>query len=469
MTSADFRDPPADKPSSPARTALIARLDEPNPFDYAPAEIRALQYDAAREMFLEMRPQIPVLDNRAKECGVTGSPAIEDLPSLLLAHSSYKSYPQSFVTRGRWDALRQWLAMVSTENFDDVDLAGVADIDDFLDRMWDAGYTISTSSGTSGKVSLLPKNRRDLAIWRDYLRRFRGPWPNNVVADQGRHFFGIGPGSGATTSAYSMGFFCEDFGRPDSRHLLMSEKLSVARLGQMSELRIRIQNGTALPDEIRQMEDAARRQGQEADAQFDALVEKLMQVRHEPIFIQAMTPQMMELIARLRAKGVADGGFHPQSVIGYGGGVKHFKLPDDWEAQVKAFFGDVIYSKGYGMTEMNWSCPHCSAGHYHIPPTVLPYILEPDGSRLVEPHAGVVRGRLGFIDVSTQIRWGGAISADEVEVDLDGNCACGNRGPNVRSIRRYSDVADDDKIQCAAATDAYVRGTFGDQIGFQPE
>lgn len=449
-----------------ARETLIAMLDEANPFDHSPADLRGLQNDAAREMFLEMRSKIPVLDNRARECGLVGDPEVENLPSLLLAHSSYKSYPQSFIARGRWSELRQWLSMVSTEDFLDVDLTGVADIDAFLDRMWESGYTISTSSGTSGKVSFLPKNLRDLAIWRNCLSRFRGPLPNTVTADQGRHFFGIGPGSGATTSAYSMGFFCEDFGRPDSRHLLMNEKLSVAKLGQMAELRVKMQNGTALPDEIRQMQEEAARQGQVTEEQFDALANKLMAVRHEPIFIQAMTPQLVDLVARLKAKGVGEGEFHPQSIVGYGGGNKHFTLPEDWETQVKAFFGKVVYSKAYGMTEMNWSCPHCSAGHYHIPPIIIPYVLERDGSRLVSPHSGLVRGRMGFIDVSTQIRWGGMISGDEVEVDLDGNCPCGHRSANIRSVRRYSDITDDDKIQCAAATDAYVRGSFSNQIGF---
>jgi hypothetical protein len=451
--------------AGPIRRQLIDRLFEPNPYDYAPAEIRGQQLAAAQEMFAEMRPKIPVLDQRAKDSGVEEIRSPADLVGLLLSHTSYKSYPQSFVTKGQWNRLKQWLGLVSTENFEDVDLADARDIDDFLDRMWAAGYTISTSSGTSGKVSLLPKNWRDLNIWRYYLSHYRGVLPNNVVADQSRHFFGIGPGSGATTSAYSMGFFCEDFGRPDSRHLLMSEKLSVAKLSRMAELRVKIQNGAAMPEEIQQMEDEARRQQAEAQAQFDALIDTLVAVRHEPVFIQAMTPQLMDLVQRMRDRGVGDGEFHPSSVIGYGGGVKHFVLPADWEIQVKRFFGDVVYSKNYGMSEVNWSCPSCSAGHYHLPPTLVPLVLEEDGSRLIEPQRGLAHGRFGLLDLTTQIRWGGVISADEVDVDLEGECPCGLKSTNVRRVARYSEMKDDDKIQCAASTDAYVRGTFTHQVG----
>jgi hypothetical protein len=119
-----------------------------------------------------------------------------------------------------------------------------------------------------------------------------------------------------------------------------------------------------------------------------------------------------------------------------------------------------MYSKGYGMTEMNWLCPHCRAGHYHLPPTLIPVVLDETAEKLMTPENGIVSGRFGLLDLSTQIRWGGLISGDEITIDLDGKCPCGRPGPNVRKVGRYANPSDDDKIQCSGTIDAYVRGTF---------
>jgi hypothetical protein len=408
-----------------------------------------------------MRTRIPILERRAKEAAVDSIRSRADIVPLLLSHTTYKTYPQNFVIKRQWDKLLKWLSVISTENFDDVDMTGCQDIDDFLKRLWDAGYTVTTSSGTGGKVSMLPKNQRDINFYRDYLRRFRGIWPNNATAGQDRHFFGFGPISGPTTSAFSAGFFMEDFGRPDSRHVLIEEPLSIAKVTFMAEMREKLKSGTATPDEIRKMEEEGSKQADVSSKKFDEMVELLAKLRHEPIFMQAFPAQAYEVVQRLRAMGVPDGDFHPESIIGYGGGVKHFKLPDGWEAELKAFFGKVIYSKGYGMTEMNWLNPQCAAGHYHISPIIIPLVLNQEGSELAVPDEnGIVEGRMALLDLSTQIRWGGTISGDKVVVDIKGNCPCGHKGPNVHSIGRYIDLEGDDKIQCSGMIDAYIRGTF---------
>ena len=81
----------------------------PNPYGQPAAEIAALQLEAARELFAERREQIPVLRRRATESGVSEIRRLDDLVPLLFAHTSYKSYPASFVEQGRWDRLLQWM------------------------------------------------------------------------------------------------------------------------------------------------------------------------------------------------------------------------------------------------------------------------------------------------------------------------------------------------------------------------
>lgn len=439
---------------------LEIRLEE-NPYDHSPAELLPLQLAAVQEVFAEMRPKIPVLDRRASEAGIDRIETIENIVPLLLSHTTYKTYPQSFVKNKQWDRLSKWLGVVSTQTFDHVDVEGAVDIDDWLSRMWSAGYKVTTSSGTGGKVSLLPKSDRDHQHYRDYLRRFR-VWPDKLLPNKGHHFFTFGPTKGAYTGVISSNFLMEDFGRPDSSYALVEEPLLIARVSYMAEMREKMKDGSATPEEIREMESAGALQAAKSAARLDFMIDRILELRAEPLYILGMSATMFDVVKRARERGVPDGQFHPNTIVSFGGGTKHFKLPEDYEEQIDRFFGNVRFSKGYGMTEMNWLCVPCSAGHYHIPPTTIPLILEEDGEKLVQPHRGVVTGRFAFVDLLTDIRWGGMISGDKVTVDLDGKCACGHKSTNVHSVGRFADLQGDDKIQCAGTIDAYIRGAVVD-------
>ena len=53
--------------------------------------------------FRERRAQVPVLAQRADAEGIAGIAAAGDMVPLLFPHTTYKSYPESLLTRGRWD------------------------------------------------------------------------------------------------------------------------------------------------------------------------------------------------------------------------------------------------------------------------------------------------------------------------------------------------------------------------------
>jgi hypothetical protein len=97
---------------------------------------------------------IPVLRHRMDEAGVTKLTRLDDLVPLLFSHTTYKSYPESFVRDGRWRHLTLWMAALSTLSIE-VDLEGCTDVDDWLRRMHAADNWVIASSGTSGKCSFL--------------------------------------------------------------------------------------------------------------------------------------------------------------------------------------------------------------------------------------------------------------------------------------------------------------------------
>ena len=436
----------------------LSKLDDP--FDISEAELRHLQIAAANEAFQEKRGLIPVLDKRAKDADIDTIRSLDDVVPLLFSHTNYKSYPMGFLTQKRWKQILQWLSMISTPSYEDVDLERVADIDDFLGRLWAKEYFVTTSSGTGGKVSLVPKSKSDLEFSREYTLHHRH-LVAKIPPENQFHFFHFGPTKGTYTATYTATFNIEGYARADSVYILIEEPMLNSAVMKMAEMRKRIADSEAAPDEIAAFETEAVEQGKRLSDRFEWMIDRLLEKRHEKIWLSAMTAQYWDLMQRLKARGVTRFEMAPGSVRTGGGGRKHLKLPDDWQQQLNDFFGSTGPG-GYGMSEMTWLYPGCSAGRYHIHPFAAALVLDQPGEKL-QPREGVVEGRFAFMDPTTEYRWGGMISGDKVKVDF-GHCPCGRKGATVLNpVNRYTDLTGvEDNIQCAGTIDAYIRGSFSE-------
>jgi hypothetical protein len=139
-----------------------------------------------------------------------------------------------------------------------------------------------------------------------------------------------------------------------------------------------------------------------------------------------------------------------------GGGMKGYKdAPDDWEDQVKYFFGVEKLGNQYGFSESIGNAPLCDAGFFHFLPYTVPLLMDPDGNAM--PREGVQRGKLVLMDPVPTSYWGGFISGDEVTIHWDEDCPCGWGGPRAaKSIRRFTEAeGGEDKITCAGSQQAY--------------
>ncbi len=445
---------------SSAIQQLMSFKDTADPFNHATKDVLGLQVKAAQEYFAEKREQVPVLERRAKETDTVKIQKLEDIVPVLLAHTTYKSYPLSFIKKGQWDRMLQWLGMVAAGNYENVDVSGVKDIDDFLDRLWASGTAIFTSSGTSGKVSLMARNKHDCDLFKEFVLRFRG-WPNSVEPKNQYHMFLFGAIKGTYAATYSGEVIFNGFGRPDSRYLLIEDRMRTAQIMEMAEMRARMAAGTATPAEIAKFEAEGDQRSDAFERRFEFMVDKLIELRHEQVWIQGMLGQIWEVIERMKAKGIKDGDFSPKLFLSAGGGRKHLKLPDDFQKQVGRFFGTKGGVGGYGMSEMAWLYPTCEAGRYHAYPWLIPLLLDRNSEKLLNTNEGIVEGRFAFLDVSAQERWGGLITGDKVNIDFSGSCPCGRKSLNVLpNISRYSEETGDDKIECSGTIDAYIRGRF---------
>ena len=298
----------------------------------------------------------------------------------------------------------------------------------------------------------------DTAIHTRLIANYSG-WPDPIEPIRERHFFSLAPRYGAAMLVRSAHIFANVFGRPDSIHFLTDERLRVAALMGSAELRQRIASGTARPEEVAALQEANREQAAKSEAAIDAMVNKILAVRHERSLITGLWGMYWRLMERARAQGIPDGDFNPQTLAGAGGGLKGLNLPADYAEQVFGFL-KVKRMGAYGMSEMTFSQPRCQAGRFHREPWLIQLLLDGPGEKLLDMRKteGVVQGRFAFLDMFQHGRWGGLITGDKVEMDF-GPCPCGRKGPTILpTITRYANLGEEDKIGCAGTIESYIRG-----------
>jgi hypothetical protein len=238
--------------------------------------------------------------------------------------------------------------------------------------------------------------------------------------------------------------------------------MTVGALTGMIVLRKAIADGTARPDDIAAFDRTSQERQKLLDDAIGISADALIAVRHEKLYISGLWNNLYHVAKAVREKGYSAKDFHPDNCIYVGGGLKRAQLPADYQAFVHDTFNipPGRHFQNYSMQELNSAMPKCQkGGRYHLPPWIVPLILNQDGDALM-PHtgAGEVEGRAAFFDLSLDGRWGGVITGDKVSLDYS-PCACGNAGPSIRDdIVRYADLGGDDKIGCAGTVDAYVRG-----------
>ncbi|HEV8314407.1 MAG TPA: hypothetical protein VGQ23_15190 [Burkholderiaceae bacterium] len=447
----------------PLRRALLDRITEPDhAYDTPADELLPLQLAAAQELFTERVGQIPLLRKRAEDAGISAIREPADLLPLLFAHTVYKSYPASFVEQGRWDRMLQWLQTLSVADVRNVDVQGVTDVDGFLERLWAAGHGVLATSGSGGKCSFLNHTPGDRELKARHFKHTTA-WPFARSAPE-RPLFWLGPIQGFNSAVESAQINRVNWGRPGAMHALKAP-LRMGDVNRAIAMRKCMADGSATPREIAAFEAEAADKSRQAQAELHELADRLLDHRHEPIMLSGMWAQHMVILQRARERGIADGDFHPQSIVMAGGGVKGIPLPPDYKAQVDRFYGNVIRPGAYGMTELAQLMPRCEAGRYHRAPGLVWLVSDERGERLLTKERdadaqGHASGRFAFLDLIHEGRWGGLISGDKVTIDFSERCPCGRHGPTLLdTITRYA-ATGDDNIGCAGTIDAYIRGAI---------
>lgn len=446
---------------SSAVERLTRLVDKEDRYDIPHSELRAVQIEAINERFQQRKDQIKLVAHRAREAGIEEVRSLEDVVKLLLPHTAYKSYPENWLAQQRWDKLAKWLDTVSTYRVPVDKVSEARDVDDWIEKLGANGFFVSCSSGTTGKSAMLVASQKDM----DWCRKeavAAYTWGSGVKAARDRRIFGMAPVAQvprnlATAEAYTAAL--QDPNYPRFNYPV--PPITVGALTQMVVLRKAIADGTAKPEDIARYEELSAMRQKAVDEAVGITARAVIDARQSKLHVTGLWAGLYAVAKAVRDMGYSAKDFHPENSIYVGGGLKRAKLPDDYREFVYETFNiqpERNY-QNYSMQELHSGMPRCQkGGRYHVPPWVVPLLLDKSGDNLLPTGDGEYEGRAAFFDLSLDGRWGGVISGDKISIDFR-PCACGNRGPTVRdNVVRYADLEGDDKIGCAGTVDAYVRG-----------
>lgn len=446
-----------------AVSRLTNYVGDPAGHDLSWDDLKELQLAALDERLGERIDRIKLVKLRAQDAGTTAIRNLEDIVPLLLPHTAYKSYVESFLTEKKWDRLTKWLGTVSAYPTDGVDLTEVKEIDDWVAACERAGLFVSCSSGTTGKSAMLVASQADLDFAsKDGISAVQ--WGSDIRAGDMRTMAGAASAVAYTPRNVAMGkALMEAFVDPEAPRFQSGiPPVTIGSITKMIVLRKRIADGTAKPGEIAEFEAESEARQKALDAAQEGAVEHIIARRGEKLYITGMWGALYPFAEAVRARGYGAKDFHPENAVYLGGGLKRAKLPANYREYVYETFNlqPRFIFQMYGMQELNSSMPRCQEGQrYHVPPWLVVLPLDKNGDTLLPGVGeGQVEGRAAFFDLSLDGRWGGVISGDHIHVDFS-PCKCGAKSPSIRDdIYRYSDLEGDDKIGCAGTVDAYVRG-----------
>ena len=439
-------------------TGMVRASDR---FSHSHAELRAAQVEAADERFQERRGSLKLLGFRAQEAKLERVRGLEDIVPLLFPHTAYKSYPESWLVNEKWDRLIQWLGTISPYPIQKIETSDIRDVDDWVERLQAAGHFISCSSGTTGKSAMLIASQRDMDWTQvDTVNAFS--WGSGVTPARDRRMMGLAPTAHVPKNVITGEAQAAAFGDPDKeRFRYPVPPITIGSLTRMVVLRKAIADGTARPADIAEFEATSKQRQEQMDQAVGIAAEAMIDARGDKLYIAGMWNSLYQVAKQVRERGYGGQDFHPDNCLYVGGGLKRAQLPPDYQQFVHQTFNIPAHHdfQNYSMQELNSGMPKCQkGGRYHVPPWIIPLLLDKEGDALLPQTRGEVEGRAAFLDLALDGRWGGVITGDKISLSYE-PCACGNAGPSIRDdIARYADLEGDDKIGCAGTVDAYVRG-----------
>lgn len=436
-------------------------------FEVHGSELDEYYLIAAKKKFKSIKNKIPTLERLAAEQNVDSIESIDDLVKVLFPHTVYKSYPLSYLEKGQFKKLTKWMNGLTAEDLSTIDASECKSIDEWIDLLEEhTNLTLCHSSGTTGKLSFIPRNKAESRepnlLMRNLIRDWFGDNSGPDMIENPLPLIFPSYKHGYQTMIRTSQSQAELFGMTDENSLYLYDDIlsaDIASLGgriRAAEARGELGQLEISPELIAKKDKFIAREVVKKQRTKEFYAEAVERFGGKPVYMCTVWTMLYDAMSEAKSQGYS-GIFGEDSVLITGGGNKGVELPEGWKEMIYEVTGFSRAYELYGMSEMTTPFVQCEHGNYHIPPTIIPFVLDPISGEAL-PRSAKQVGRFAFLDLIPETYWGGFISGDEVALSgYDNVCDCGRKGAYVcGEVRRYSEKeGGDDKINCSGAPEAH--------------
>lgn len=361
----------------------------------------AILADAAMRLHRRYRDRIARYHDMAVQMDRLNVPDLQALvDDLMVPEALFKSYPSDCLAQRDFPALTAWLGTICAEPVLAAD-KDLADLTQWRDSLKTTGIYVAMSSGSSGRMSFVPRDRMTL----NFLRG-----NNAIYAQPHWRRLGLEPGR----------FDCLVLGQAGFGVGLRSAGTGLARTARRAHFLIGGTTGQDIPPLPRPA----------APAERTAAVDFLSQAIAEdvPLMLFGTPFQVADWCAWL----VEDGSTltaSPGSAAITGGGWKTFTGERLDHAALSQRLTTALaipadrHVDTYSAAELNCAFMRCPAGRYHLPPLIRPVVFDSAFFGTLAPGTG----QLGYLDPFALSYPGFVLTGDHGTTSRE-PCSCGLSG-----------------------------------------
>jgi hypothetical protein len=434
-------------------------------FSLDPQALDTLQLGLLREKFAAAADGIAIVKQLAAQNEISSIESFDDLLPIFFNQETFRSYPQSWLETGDFKRMTKWLGKLCAVDLSAVDASACDSIEDWISVLkQQSSIDLMISAGGNGKAAFLPRTREEWAtaarstLWGIQMAMEKASGESLALRPGVDKVPLIYPGARSGVRSWRfLNFYEETFGDDlvdaplgytDADLLTLAGRIREAsRKGEAGSLQIN-------PALLARKDEIARLNA-EKPQRIEALMQRMLEdYRDQRVIFYSSMQMLYDLAMRFEKQGIK-GAYSSDSFFFCGGGFMSGSEPENWKRDAAAALGipESSILIGYGMQESLTGMQMCDHGKYHVPVTLIPYVLSEVTDQPLE-RQGTQTGRFAFFDLQAETSWGGYITSDRVTIHWDQPCACGHKGAYLDgTIGRVADLQDD-KIGCAGTAGA---------------
>ncbi|CAA0080555.1 Uncharacterised protein [Halioglobus japonicus] len=434
-------------------------------FSLDPADLEKIQLGLLRDKYSAAIDSIAIVKQMAGQNEISSIESFDDLLPIFFNQETFRSYPQSWLENGDFKRMTKWLGKLCAVDLSAVDASACESIEDWIAALKQhSSVDLMISAGGNGKAAFLPRTREEWAtaahstLW-GIQRAMEKAGGGSLALRPGIDRVPLiypGARSGARSWRF-LNFYEETFGADlvdaplgytDADLLTLAGRIREAsRKGEAGSLQIN-------PALLARKDEIARLNA-EKPQRIEALMQRMLEdYRDQRVIFYSSMQMLYDLAMRFEKQGIKSA-YSSDSFFFCGGGFISGSEPAHWKRDAAAALGipESSILIGYGMQESLTGMQMCDHGKYHVPVTLIPFVLSEVTDQPLE-RRGSQTGRFAFFDLQADTSWGGYITSDRVTIHWDEPCKCGHKGAYLdASIGRVTDLQDD-KIGCAGTAGA---------------